>query len=99
MFGQVFFKDGIIFTHLESLYEKGLNTLTLHWRDQATSIFCETPSPTGMLEAHLKLNEQYDFETLEGDILKVSTFYPLASQIESLKPETLYCLDIKLDFN
>jgi hypothetical protein len=74
--GLAYFKDGIIFTHMESLYEKGNNTLNLHWRDAATSIFNEGPNISGMIEATLKLNGNFDFETLEGDVLKVSIFNP-----------------------
>lgn len=36
----IFEKDGLIFSHLESPYERGLNTLVLHWRDPSISAFC-----------------------------------------------------------
>ena len=52
-----------------------------------------------MIEATLKLNENYDFETLEGDVLKVSMFNSSLNSLQTLKPGTLYNLDIKLDFN
>jgi hypothetical protein len=42
--GMIFLKDGIMFIHLESLYEKGLNQYTLHWRDKDTSIYYEDAS-------------------------------------------------------
>lgn len=75
--GQAYFKDGIIFTHMESVYERGINTLNLHWRDAATSIYSEEPNSTEMVEVTLKLNDSFYFETLEGDPLKVSITNPL----------------------
>jgi len=31
--GNIMFKDGLVFTHMESLYEKEINPLVLQWRD------------------------------------------------------------------
>lgn len=59
-------KDGLIFTHVESLYElEGLNTLVLHWRDPYTSTYCSPLNIEPTSDAVLYLSESYHLETLE----------------------------------
>lgn len=50
-------KDGLIFTHMDSLYEEDLNSLVLHWRDPNISLFYCHPHP--LTDAVLKL-DTYD---------------------------------------
>lgn len=83
------FKDGLVLIHLESAYERGLNILVLHWRDPATSIYNQSPNTGGMIDAILKLNESYTFETLEGYMLKVKNDYE-CEQLASVEAGLLY---------
>lgn len=96
-------KDGLIFSHLESLYERGLNTLVLHWRDTNTSIYCGSSQDDqyndGMIDAVLRLNDNYEFETLEEDILQVSIFCPNRVVLGNLQTGKVYHLRIKIDID
>ena len=68
-------KDGLIFTHMESVYEHTdscLSTLTLHWRDPYISeYYSHNTSYPLLTDAVLILTDDFELETLEGDLLQV----------------------------
>lgn len=49
-----------------------------------------------MIDAILKLNNDYNFETMEGDVLHVSIFMPNKDLIYKLNPGQIYNLKIKI---
>ncbi|CDW79532.1 UNKNOWN [Stylonychia lemnae] len=96
----IFLKDGIMFSHLENPYEKGLNTLVLHWRDEKISQFCKNDDEDdlqGYIGAVLKLNDNFEFVTLDEEILKVQLDPYSQEQVAGMNPGNLYNLKIKIN--
>lgn len=44
------------------------------WKSPEISFFVQKPSFNGVFEANLKVNEDIEFETREGEVLSVSIF-------------------------
>ena len=65
--GVIIEKDGLLFYHIESPYERGLNTLVLHWRDPEVSNYCfnedddSNANSIGLVSCVLRLNDKYQF--------------------------------------
>eukprot|EP00347_Sterkiella_histriomuscorum_P013568 403364218 len=90
-------KDGIIFNHIESAYEKGLNTLVLHWRDPSISNYCSNDEDEyGLIQTVLRLTDDYNFETYDGEVLEVSINCKNTECIMNLDPQNIYNLKIKI---
>jgi hypothetical protein len=75
----LYMKDGLVFSHLESLYERHLNTLVLHWRDPLISMYYGNSDNINgfggeFITTVLRLTDSYDFITLEEDTLRLSMF-------------------------
>lgn len=92
-------KDGLLFSHLESLYERGLNSLAMIWRDEQISIYCPKEDSQGMVDAVLRLNDNYQFETLEEDTLDISMHAKNHDSLVEYEPGHIYNVKIKIDLN
>lgn len=100
IFGEDFVtgKDGILFAHQESLYERNsLNTLFLHWRNPQTSEYLQLPTPSGLVEVVLKLSPTYEsFITFEDEKLQILDA-DLIDKLSSLTTNKLYNLRVSVD--
>lgn len=52
-----------------------------------------------MVDAILKLNDDFDFETMEGDVLHTSIYMPDKEMIYKLVPGCMYNLKIRIALN
>lgn len=69
----VWFTDGLVFAHLESPYQQSsVNPLMLLWQTPETSFILPQRNDEGIFECVLKVNDDIDFETKEGEIFSVS---------------------------
>ena len=82
---------------MEGLYERGLNSLVMHWRSQYTSKYYGSEGQGEAISAVLRLTDSYDFITLEEDTLRMSLFAAGSEELASLEPGHLYNVRIRID--